>query len=134
MHPKTRLAQGNGNVESVKSKIDANTKCIYVETIGNPSYHIPDFKALKALADQYEIPIVCDNTFGMCGFTCRPIQHGVHIVVASATKWIGGHGTTIGGVVVDSSTFAWDKPVRTTLGDPTSAPVMMRRADLKTKH
>lgn len=95
-----RFSEGNGNIESVKSKIDANTKCIYVETIGNPSYHIPDFAALKAVADQYEIPIVVDNTFGMCGFTCRPIQQGAHLVCASATKWIGGHGTTIGGVIV----------------------------------
>ena len=120
-----RFSKGNGDVADVKSKIDVNTKCIYVETIGNPSYHIPDFDALKTLADQYEIPIVVDNTFGMCGFTCRPLQCGAHIVVASATKWIGGHGTTIGGVIVDSSTFAWDKPVRSTLGDPNSAPVMV---------
>jgi len=78
--------------------------------------------ALAALAAQYELPIVCDNTFGMGGYVCRPIQWGAHIVVESATKWIGGHGTTIGGVVIDSSKFAWDVPVRTTLGDPSSAP------------
>jgi O-acetylhomoserine/O-acetylserine sulfhydrylase len=114
---------GNGNIDSVKSKIDENTKCIYVETIGNPSFYIPDFAALKTLADQYEIPIVVDNTFGMAGYTCRPLQLGAHIIVASATKWIGGHGTTIGGVIVDSSSFAWDKPVRSVLGDPSSPPV-----------
>jgi hypothetical protein len=106
-----RFSEGNGNIESVKSKIDANTKCIYVETIGNPSYHIPDFAALKAVADQYEIPIVVDNTFGMCGFTCRPIQAGAHIVCASATKWIGGHGTTIGGVIVGTCRDAPAAPV-----------------------
>lgn len=116
-----RFTEGNGNVKDIESKIDDKTKLIYVETIGNPSYQTPDFEALVALANKYELPIFCDNTFGMCGYTCRPIKHGVHVVVASATKWTGGHGTTIGGYVVDSSTFDWSVPVREKLGDPKSA-------------
>merc|ERR1712137_633739 len=74
------------------------------------------------LSEKYELPLFVDNTFGMCGFVCRPIQNGAHVVVSSATKWIGGHGTTIGGVIVDSGKFNWGAPVRSVLGDPTSAP------------
>merc|ERR1712110_425372 len=106
----------------MESKIDRNTKALYVETIGNPSYRIPDFDALVDLARRYELPLICDNTFGMGGYVCRPVKYGVNIVVESATKWIGGHGTTMGGVVVDGSNFDWGVPERTVLGDPTSAP------------
>jgi O-acetylhomoserine (thiol)-lyase len=120
-----RFTQGNAgtpNIEEIRAAIDENTKLIYIETLGNPAYNVPDFDALKELAAQYELPIFCDNTFGMCGYTCRPIQLGAHVVVASATKWIGGHGTTIGGVIVDSSKFDWSAPVRSELGNPASAP------------
>lgn len=87
--------------------IDDNTKAIYVETIGNPDLSVPDFDALAALANKYDIPLVVDNTFGAGGYLFRPIEHGAAIVVESATKWIGGHGTSIGGVIVDSGKFNW---------------------------
>jgi O-acetylhomoserine/O-acetylserine sulfhydrylase len=88
--------------------VDERTKAIYLETIGNPKFSIPDFEAIAAVAERHGIPLIVDNTFGAAGYLCRPIEHGAHIVVQSATKWIGGHGTSIGGVVVDSGTFNWD--------------------------
>lgn len=78
-----------------------------METMGNPGYTVPDFVALKAIALKHRIPLVVDNTFGGGGYLCAPITHGADIVVSSATKWIGGHGTTIGGVIVDSGKFDW---------------------------
>lgn len=101
-----RLAE-NLQVESFEKLIDDKTKAIYVETIGNPGYVIPDFDALSALAKKYDIPFIVDNTFGAGGYLIRPIEHGADIVVESATKWIGGHGTSIGGVIVDAGTFNW---------------------------
>ena len=87
--------------------IDTSTKAIYVETIGNPRFNIPDFKALAKVAHDHKIPLIVDNTFGAAGYWARPIEHGADIVVSSATKWIGGHGTSIGGVIVDAGTFDW---------------------------
>ncbi len=87
--------------------IDDRTKAIYVETIGNPGFNIPDFAALADVAHKNGIPLIVDNTFGCGGYLCRPIEHGADIVVESATKWIGGHGTSIGGVIVDSGKFNW---------------------------
>ena len=87
--------------------IDGKTKALYVETIGNPGFDIPDLEGLAALAHEHRIPLIVDNTFAACGFLCRPIDHGADIVVQSATKWIGGHGTSIGGVIVDSGKFDW---------------------------
>ncbi len=87
--------------------IDNNTKAIYLETIGNPKFNIPDFDAIAAVAKKHDIPLVVDNTFGAAGFLFRPIEHGANIVVESATKWIGGHGTSIGGVIVDAGNFNW---------------------------
>lgn len=87
--------------------IDSKTKAIYLETIGNPRFNIPDFDAIAAVAKKHDIPLVVDNTFGAAGFLFRPIKHGANIVVESATKWIGGHGTTIGGVIVDAGNFNW---------------------------
>jgi len=88
--------------------IDDNTKAIYAETIGNPRLTVPDFEGLAEVAHKNGIPFIVDNTFGAGGYTCRPIDYGVDIVVHSATKWIGGHGTSIGGVIVDSGKFNWD--------------------------
>jgi O-acetylhomoserine/O-acetylserine sulfhydrylase len=88
--------------------IDKKTKAIYVETIGNPGFNIPDFDALAIVAQKHGLPLVVDNTFGACGFLCRPIEHGASIVVESATKWIGGHGTSIGGVITDGGNFNWN--------------------------
>jgi O-acetylhomoserine (thiol)-lyase len=96
------------DADSVASLIDEDTKAIYVETISNPRFSVPDFAALKKVSQEHGIPLVVDNTFGAGGFTCQPIQHGADIVVESATKWIGGHGTTIGGVIVDAGTFNWN--------------------------
>lgn len=94
-------------VESYEAKIDENTKAIYVESIGNPRGNIPDFEGLSSLAQEYGIPLIVDNTFGAGGSIARPIDHGANIVTESATKWIGGHGTSIGGVIVDAGNFDW---------------------------
>jgi O-acetylhomoserine/O-acetylserine sulfhydrylase len=93
---------------SFEQLIDVNTKAIYVETIGNPGFNIPDFDAISSLAARHGLPLVVDNTFGACGYLCRPIEHGANIVVESATKWIGGHGTSIGGVITDAGNFNWN--------------------------
>ena len=90
-----------------EAAIDEKTKAIYIESIGNPKYNIPDFEALADVAHRNRIPLVVDNTFGAAGYLVRPIDWGADIVVQSATKWIGGHGTSIGGVIVDSGNFDW---------------------------
>jgi len=95
------------NLGDYRKAIDARTKAIYVESLGNPAGNVPDFEALAALAHEHQIPFIVDNTFGMAGFLVRPIEHGADVVVESATKWIGGHGTSIGGVIVDSGKFDW---------------------------
>jgi O-acetylhomoserine (thiol)-lyase len=92
---------------SFERLIDNKTKALYLETIGNPDLNIPDFEAIAAIANKYDIPLIVDNTFGAGGAIFRPIEHGATIVVESATKWIGGHGTTLGGVIVDSGKFNW---------------------------
>jgi O-acetylhomoserine/O-acetylserine sulfhydrylase len=93
--------------EQFRRLIDEKTKALYVETIGNPRLNIPDFEAIAKVAHDAGIPLVVDNTFGTGGYLCRPIDFGADIVVQSATKWIGGHGTSIGGVIVDSGKFNW---------------------------
>lgn len=93
------------DVEGFAKLIDVNTKAIYFESIGNPKYNVPDFDAIVTLAHANGIPVVVDNTFGAAGYLVRPFDHGVDIIVHSATKWIGGHGTTLGGLVVDSGRF-----------------------------
>ena len=101
-----RFADGD-HPESFEKLIDAKTKALYVETIGNPGFNIPDFEKIAAVAQKHEIPLIVDNTFGAGGFLFRPLEHGANIVVESATKWIGGHGTSIGGVIVDGGNFNW---------------------------
>lgn len=101
-----RFADGD-NVESFVPLIDKNTKAIYLETIGNPRLNIPDFKKFVDLAREYDLPLIVDNTFGAGGFFFKPIEHGANIVVESATKWIGGHGTSIGGVIIDGGNYNW---------------------------
>ncbi|KAJ3114026.1 Homocysteine synthase, partial [Physocladia obscura] len=88
--------------------IDENTKAIYIESVGNPRHNVPDFRAISKIAHDHGIPLIVDNTFGQGGYLVRPIEHGADIIVASATKWIGGHGNTIGGVVIDAGTFPWN--------------------------
>ena len=95
------------SVAGFRRAIDDRTKALYVETIGNPGFNIPDFRALSALAHEHGVPLIVDNTFGAGGYLARPIEHGADIVVESATKWIGGHGTAIGGVSVDAGRFDW---------------------------
>ena len=97
------------NLESVRAAIDDGTRLLYVETIGNPRLDVPNFEALADIAHAAGIPLVVDNTFGAATLA-RPIQYGADIVVHSATKWIGGHGTAIGGVVVDAGKFDWSSP------------------------
>ncbi|MCB1245725.1 MAG: O-acetylhomoserine aminocarboxypropyltransferase/cysteine synthase [Acidimicrobiia bacterium] len=89
------------------ARIDDRTKAIYLESIGNPRFNVPDLTAFAETAHAAGVPLVVDNTFGAAGYLVRPIDHGADIVVASATKWIGGHGTSIGGVIVDSGNFDW---------------------------
>lgn len=93
--------------ESFAALIDEKTKALYLETIGNPGLNIPDFEAIAAVAEKNNIPLIVDNTFGAGGFLFRPLEHGASVVVESATKWIGGHGTALGGVIVDSGKFNW---------------------------
>jgi O-acetylhomoserine/O-acetylserine sulfhydrylase len=99
----------SGNPEDFAAAIDENTKAIYIESITNPAYEVLDIAALAKVAHDAGVPLVVDNTFGAGGYYIRPIEHGADIVVHSATKWIGGHGTTIGGVVIDSGKFDWGK-------------------------
>jgi O-acetylhomoserine (thiol)-lyase len=90
-----------------EAKIDDNTKAIYVETIGNPSFSVLDFEKIATIAKKHDLPLIVDNTFGAAGYLFRPLEHGANVVVQSATKWIGGHGTSIGGVIVDGGNYNW---------------------------
>ena len=101
-----RFAESD-QAEEFEKLIDDNTKAIYLETLGNPGFNVPDFEAIAAVADKHNIPLVVDNTFGAGGYLFRPIEHGAAVVTASATKWIGGHGTSVGGVIIDSGKFNW---------------------------
>jgi O-acetylhomoserine (thiol)-lyase len=101
-----KFADGD-DVSSFESNIDESTKALYIESIGNPEMNVPDFEALANLAHSYNIPLIVDNTLGAAGAIIRPIDHGADVIVQSATKWIGGHGTSIGGVIVDAGTFDW---------------------------
>jgi len=103
----TRFAK-DLETESFEALIDNKTRALYVETIGNPGFNIPDFEVLASLAGKHGIPLIVDNTFGACGYLCRPIEYGANIIVESATKWIGGHGTSLGGIIVDAGNFNWN--------------------------
>lgn len=93
--------------EELEKQIDSNTKAIFLESMGNPRFNVADLDSISAMAKKHDLPLVVDNTLGACGALIRPIDHGADVVVQSATKWIGGHGTTIGGVIVDAGTFNW---------------------------
>ena len=101
-----RFADGD-DPESFEKHIDKKTKAIYLETIGNPRLNIPDFEKFAALARKHDLPLIVDNTFGTGGYLFRPLEHGANVVVESATKWIGGHGNSIGGVIVDGGNYNW---------------------------
>jgi len=93
--------------DEFEQRITGKTKAIYLETIGNPAFSVPDFEKIAAIAKKYDIPLIVDNTFGAGGYLFKPLEHGANIVVESATKWIGGHGTSIGGVIVDGGNYNW---------------------------
>ncbi|MEX0905435.1 MAG: O-acetylhomoserine aminocarboxypropyltransferase/cysteine synthase [Balneolaceae bacterium] len=97
----------NEDPKSYEALINDKTKAIYVESIGNPRGNVPDFEGLSAVAKKHGVALVVDNTFGAAGAIARPIEHGANVVVESATKWIGGHGNSIGGVIVDAGNFNW---------------------------
>jgi O-acetylhomoserine/O-acetylserine sulfhydrylase len=98
----------NGDkAEDFDKAVNDKTKAIYLETIGNPEFNIPDFEAIAKVAQKHDIPLIVDNTFGAGGYLFQPLKHGANIVVESATKWIGGHGTSIGGVITDGGNFNW---------------------------
>ena len=115
-----RFADGD-NVDSFAAQIDDNTKGLYVEAMGNPRFNIPDFEKLSDLAKERGIPLIVDNTLGACGALLRPIDHGADVVVESATKWIGGHGTSLGGVIVDAGTFDWGNGKFPLMSQPSAA-------------
>lgn len=112
-----RFVSGDDPAEFA-ARVDDRTKAIYLETIGNPRFNVPDISAFAEAAHEVGVPLVVDNTFGAAGYIGRPIDQGADIVVASATKWIGGHGTSIGGVIVDSGNFDWRSPRFPTFTEP----------------
>lgn len=112
-----RFAEGD-KPEAFEKLIDKNTKALYLETIGNPGFNIPDFEGIAALAKKYDLPLIVDNTFGAAGYLFKPLEHGANVVVESATKWIGGHGTTIGGVIVDGGNYNWGNGKFTQFTEP----------------
>ena len=115
-----KFAEGD-SVDSFKDKIDDKTKAIYVESMGNPRFNIPDFEGLSNLAKENGIPLIVDNTLGAGGALIKPIDFGADVVVESATKWIGGHGTSIGGVIVDAGTFDWGNGKFPLMSEPSAA-------------
>lgn len=106
------------NPKDFEELIDENTKALYLETIGNPTLNVPDFDAIGAVAKKYGIPLIVDNTFGAGGYLFNPLEHGADIVADSATKWIGGHGTSIGGIIVDKGEFDWSSDKFPLLSQP----------------
>ncbi len=115
-----KFADGD-DAESFEKQIDSSTKAIYVESMGNPRFNIPDFEGLSRLAKSKNIPLIVDNTLGAAGALIRPIEYGADVVVQSATKWIGGHGTSLGGVIVDAGTFDWGNGKYPLMSQPSAA-------------
>ena len=117
---KVKFAEGD-DVDSFARNIDEKTKAIYIESMGNPRFNIPDFKSISKLAKDNGIPLIVDNTLGAAGALIRPIDYGADVLVESATKWIGGHGTSLGGVIVDAGTFDWGNGKYPLLTEPSDA-------------
>lgn len=92
---------------AIAAAIDSDTRAIYMETMGNPQFNVPDIAAVSAVAHEARVPVIVDNTFGMGGFVCKPFSLGADIITHSTTKWIGGHGTSMGGIVIDGGKFNW---------------------------
>ncbi|RYE21017.1 MAG: aminotransferase class I/II-fold pyridoxal phosphate-dependent enzyme, partial [Sphingobacteriales bacterium] len=106
------------SAENIEALIDDKTKAIFLETIGNPGFTIPDFEKIAAVAKKHDLPLIVDNTFGAAGYLFRPLEHGANVVVESATKWIGGHGTSIGGVIIDGGNYNWGNGKFTQFTEP----------------
>lgn len=104
--------------ENLETLIDENTKALYIETIGNPTLNVPDFEKIAEVAKKHNIPLIVDNTFGAGGYLFAQLKHGANIVVESATKWIGGHGSSLGGVIVDGGNFDWSNGKFPSLSEP----------------
>jgi len=102
----TRIASSD-RLEDFIPLVDENTRALYMETISNPGFSIPDFEAFASLAQEHNIPMIVDNTFAGAGYLCRPFDYGASLVVESGTKWIGGHGTSIAGIIIDSGNYNW---------------------------
>ncbi len=103
----SRIAKDKSDPDSFERLIDEKTKGIFIETIGNSDFHIPDFEKLAKICERHGIPFIVDNTFGAGGYLCRPKEFGANIITHAATKWIGGHGNSIAGIVVDCGNFNW---------------------------
>ena len=116
-----KFVGGNDAPEDFEAAIDDNTKAIYVESIGNPRGNVPDFEGISAVAKKHGVALIVDNTFGAAGAIAQPIKHGANVVVQSATKWIGGHGTSVGGVIVDAGNFDWGNGRYPLFTDPSPA-------------
>ena len=112
-----KFAPGD-RASDMEKLIDSNTRALYAETIGNPGFSVPDFEGLAELSKKYGIPLIIDNTFAGAGYLCRPIEHGAAVVVQSATKWIGGHGQVLGGIITDSGKFDWGNGKFPKLSEP----------------
>ncbi len=112
-----RFAAGDSTAQ-IEALVDSKTKAIFIETIGNPEFAIPDFDPIVEMARRKGVVLFCDNTFGCAGYLCRPLELGVNVVTHSATKWIGGHATSLGGVVVDGGSFAWDNGKYPLIAEP----------------
>lgn len=114
---KVKFANGN-DTKSIETLIDSKTKAVYCETIGNPSFTVPDFEKIAAIAHKAGVPLIVDNTFGAAGFSCQPLKWGADIVTCSCTKWIGGHGNTIGGAIIDGGSFPWNNGKHPLMTEP----------------
>ncbi|OBS11514.1 O-acetylhomoserine aminocarboxypropyltransferase [Elizabethkingia miricola] len=112
-----RIAKDD-NPEDFEALIDENTKALYIETIGNPTLNVADFEAIAKVAEKHQIPLIVDNTFGAGGFLFNPFEYGASVIVESATKWIGGHGSSVGGIIVDSGKFDWTNGKFPLLSEP----------------
>ena len=115
-----RFAESD-KAEDIERLIDDKTKAVYLENLGNPAFNVPDFKKVAAMAHKHGVCVMVDNTFGCGGYLCRPIEYGADVVIHSATKWICGHGTTLGGVVVDAGTFDWTPEKYPLLASPSDS-------------
>lgn len=112
-----RIAEDD-SVAAMEEKIDERTRAIYIESMSNPGCRVADIEAMAAMARRHDIPLIVDNTFGAGGYLCRPLEWGADIVVESATKWINGHGTAMGGVIVDGGTYNWGNGKYPALSEP----------------